>query len=292
MERTAPARLTATAAAEPTAAARPQPGAALATRRAAATAPVPRGAAVVEPATRAGAGAGAPDRDAAADPPYEISLTIPPATVRELGAGGHRLCLMHAVRCDTADGVPLVWAIGGAYGPATTLTWTASLCGYAATGRNANGSPDGGWDMRPVALGQVLDVADNALTSVNPASGDPRHVTVRSTAATPQACGAAQRAPDRFGPELPAPYCSFPLHRGTFVLLAPMPRVALAFTALPLVAGTAVRHPPGPTVLVEVEAGDRVPLAYDIDAGWSSPDARVTSVPLDGLTRALVVPTG
>ncbi|MEE4545119.1 hypothetical protein V2S66_24515 [Streptomyces sp. V4-01] len=222
-------------------------------------------------------------------PSYRISLTLPPQTVRELAAGGFRLCLMHAVRCDTADGVPLVWATTSGYAPTTVLAWTASPYGYAATG-SAQGGPIEALDMRPVALGQLLDVAANALTSLDPAPGDPRYVTVRSSAATPMACGTAQRPP--VGSDVPAPYCSFPLHRGAFVFLAPLPRVALAFTALPLTAGTAVRHLPGPTVLADLEAGGRVELAYDIDTGWSWQDPRVTAVPLDGLRRALVVPTG
>lgn len=235
---------------------------------------------------------------AAAGPSYTIVLTLSPGTVRRLAAGGFRLCLLHAVRCDTADGVPLVWATTTAYAPTTTLEWSASPYGYAATGRTADGSPGGARDMSPVALGQVLDVAANALTSIDPQPGDPRYVTVRGTAPTGpagMACGAAERAPGApdspGGPDGPAPYCCFPLYGGAFVLLAPLPRVALAFTALPLDAGTAVRYLPGPAVLADVGAAGRVELAYDIDAGWSWRDPNVSAVPLGGLTRALVVPS-
>lgn len=229
---------------------------------------------------------------ATAAPSYTIALTLPPGTVRALAAGGLRLCLMHAVQCDTADGVPLIWATTSEYAPTTTLTWTAVPYGYAATGRTADGSPGGARDMRQIAPGRVLDVAANALTHVGPQPGDPRYVTVRSTAPTPMACGAAEQAP--VGPQAPAPYCCFPLHGGAFVFLAPLPRVALAFTALPFTAGTAVRHLPGPAVLADMggSGGGRVELGYDIDLGWSWQDPDVTPVPLNGLTRALVVPTG
>ncbi|WP_433891242.1 hypothetical protein [Streptomyces sp. CA-111067] len=221
---------------------------------------------------------------------YTLTLTLPPATVSALAAGGFRLCLMHAVRCDTADGVPLVWATTTGYATATSLNWPAEPYGYAATSRTADGSPGGARDMRPVGLGRVLDVGANALTSINPLPGDPRYVTARSTASAPMVCGAAEHAP--VGPDAPAPYCCFPLHGGAFVFFTPLPQVALAFTALPLAAGTAVRHLPGPTVLADVGASGRVELGYDIDAGWSWQDQDVTPVPLNGLTRALVVPTG
>jgi hypothetical protein len=133
---------------------------------------------------------------------YTLALTLPPSTVSALAAGGFRLCLMHAVRCDTADGVPLVWATTTEYATATSLNWAAEPYGYAATSRTADGSPGGARDMRLVALGQVLDVGANALTSINPLPGDPRYVTARSTAPAPMVCGAAgtprsARAPRR-----------------------------------------------------------------------------------------------
>ncbi|SFF23418.1 hypothetical protein SAMN05216251_11016 [Actinacidiphila alni] len=221
---------------------------------------------------------------------HTIDLRLPAATVRALTAGGFRLCLMHAVRCDTADGVPLVWATTSAYAPTTELTWSAVPYGYAATGRRTDGSPGGARDVRQVAPGQVLDVAANALTSIDPLPGDPRLVTVRSTGPTAMACGAAEVPPD--GAEVPAPYCCFPLYAGTFVFLAPVPRVALAFTALPLAAGTAVNHLPGPAVLADVGGIGPVSLMFDIDKGWSWSDPRVGTVPLNGLSRALILPSG
>lgn len=247
-------------------------------------------AVVTEPAVTGATVVAEPAAAGATAPSYTIDLTLPPGTVRALAAGGFRLCLMHSVRCDTADGVPLIWATTSEYAPTTSLTWTAVPYGYAATGRTADASPNGARDLRQVALGQVLDVAANALTRVDPLPGDPRFVTVRSTASAPMACGAAEQAP--VGPRSPAPYCCFPLYGGAFVFLAPVPRVALAFTALPVTAGTAVRHLPGPAVLADLGERGRVELAYDIDTGWSWRDPTVTPVPLNGLTRALVVPTG
>jgi hypothetical protein len=265
------------------------PAAALTPARRPAGVTATRGTVPAEPATTRAAPA-EPVMTGAAPSSYTIALSLPPATVAALAAGGFRLCLMHAVLCDTADGVPLIWATTSAYGPVTSLTWPAVPYGYAATGRTADGSPGGARDTREVALGRILDVAANALTAIDPLPGDPRFVTVRSTAPTAMACGAAARAP--VGPQTPAPYCCFPLYGGAFVFLTPAPRVALAFTALPLTAGTAVRHLPGPAVLADVGESGRVELAYDIDTGWSSQDPHVTALPLDGLTRALVIPTG
>lgn len=219
-----------------------------------------------------------------------IDLSLPQGTFQALTGGGYRLCLFKAVVCDLAGGQPLLWAATTAYRPSMTLTWTDDTYGYASTDECADNATVHAWDCTRIGVGQILDVGANAVTTVDPRPGHPRFVTATSGTTSPLSCGLAQRTP--LGGPLPSPYCAFPLYGGTFVFLAPQPRVALAFTSLPLTPGSVVTHLPGPTVLADLgQSGGRVALAYDINSGWSWHGAQVASIGTGGLTDALIVPS-
>jgi hypothetical protein len=220
-----------------------------------------------------------------------IDLALPQDTVQALAAGGYRLCLFKAVTCDLHGGRPLVWAATTAYRTSMTLDWDDGPYGYAATDEPGDGTVVRGSDQQRTELGGIVDVGGNAVTTADPRPGDPRFVTVLNTTTGPFTCGLAESAP--LGGGAPAPYCAFPLYGGNLVFLAPLPRVALAFTSLPLAAGEAVRYVVGPTVLVDLDrtAGPAA-LGYDIDRGWSWRGPQTVPVRIGGLTDALIVPSG
>lgn len=223
--------------------------------------------------------------------PHLIDLRLSQPTVHALTASGYRLCLFRAVTCDLAGGRPLVWGVTSAYSVSMTLTWTDETYGYASTDEAGDGATVRACDYQRIGTGRILDVGANAVTTLDPRAGDPRFVTALNATTTPVTCGLAGRTP--LGAGLPHPYCAFPLRGRHLVFLAPLPRVGLTFTSLPLVAGAVVAHIPGPMVLADLgPTGGRAALTYDIDGGWSWHGPQVTHVGVGGLTKALIVPSG
>jgi hypothetical protein len=184
-----------------------------------------------------------------------------------------------------------VWAPTTAYRTSKTLDWSDGPYGYACTDELGDGTVVRGCDRQRTDLGGIVDVGAHAVTSADPRAGDPRFVTVRNTTAGQFTCGLAESAP--LGGGGPAPYCAFPLYGGNLVFLAPLPRVALAFTSLPLGAGAVALHLVGPTVLVDLaRTAGPAALGYDIDRGWSWRGPYAAPVGIGGLAEALIVPSG
>lgn len=219
--------------------------------------------------------------------PYAIDIAMSPATVNALANGRYQLFMFKAVQSAVGGGMPTVWSATSRYSALTKVNWTEQYYAYASTQEIRNGVNFLGSDTAQINLGQYLDVAANALVSVNNGA-TPQGITSRNLTTTPFTTGLAQPGP---GSTEPAPICAFPLYGKNMDLMIPRQKVALVFAAAPLEQGMVIESSIGPAVLVDLTLRNSATLEYDVNKGWSWNGNVASDIPADQFVQTLIVPT-
>jgi hypothetical protein len=197
---------------------------------------------------------------------YEIDITMSPATVTALVTGNYNLYGFKAVQAAQGGGAPLVWfqLPTTGYSTLTQLTWSVQYQAYTS---NSNIIPSG----RVVAsfatdidLGQTLNVQAGGVGDVTQA-GPPQAISIHNTTTTPFTCGISQQAADGST----NPMCAFPLYGQQLDVVAPIEKVLLLFSTLPVNTGTVIEQAYSPGVLVDLTSTNQRAVSYDINLGWS-----------------------
>lgn len=220
--------------------------------------------------------------------PYSIDITMSAATVSALSTGRYKLFLFKAVESAVGGGAPTVWAATSRYSASTKINWTEQYYAYASMEEVQSGVNFYGSDTEQINLGQVLDVAENAIVSVSN-GGTPIGITARNTTSTQFSCGLAQPSPLAGGN--PSPICAFPLYGHNQDLIVPLQKVALVFAAAPYQQGTVIESSIGPAVLVDLTGTNSVNLGYDINRGWGWTGNVASNIPPDDFVQTLIVPS-
>jgi hypothetical protein len=198
---------------------------------------------------------------------YEIDITMSSDTVKQLHDDGYVLYGFKAVQAAAGGGArPLVWFSlpSPHYSALTQIIWSVQYQAYTSIssiipkGRvEASFSTD-------IDLDQTLNVTATGEGDVTD-GGAKQAISIFNTQSTPFTCGISQRAADG----KTNPMCAFPLHGGGLDIIAPIEKVLLMFSTLPVNTGTVIEQAYGPGVLVDLTSLNLRAVAYDIDQGWS-----------------------
>ncbi len=203
---------------------------------------------------------------AAADSAYQVNLSLSLATVQALQQGGYNLYGFKAVQSTMKGGAPLVWFSIPAASLLTTnnIEWTVQYQAYISNtfpvAPNTNVVASAAVD---ISLGQQWNVepgGGNNVTTAGPAIA----ISINNTTTTPFTCGVSMEQNGVFNP-----LCAFPLYGGGLDIIAPIEKVVLIFSTLPVNTGTVIEQAFSPGIFIDLTTDNQRSVAFDINLGWS-----------------------
>jgi hypothetical protein len=203
---------------------------------------------------------------AAADSAYQVTLSLSLATVQALQQGGYNLYGFKAVQSTMKGGSPLVWFSVPAASLLTTnnIEWTEQYQAYISnqtpvapkTKVVASADVD-------ISLGQQWNVqaggGDNVTTT-----GPSIAISIMNTTTTAFTCGVSMEQNGVFNP-----LCAFPLYGNGLDIIAPIQKVLLMFSTLPVDTGTVIEQAFSPGIFIDLTADNQRSVTFDINLGWS-----------------------
>jgi hypothetical protein len=197
---------------------------------------------------------------------YEIDITMSADTVKKLHSGNYNLYGYKAVQAKQSGGSPVVWFTlpESDYLTSTTIKWSVQ---YQAYFSNSTIIPNGNVAAsfpQDIGLGQTLQVVDPGIGQLMN-GGTPDTISILNTTDAEYTCGIAQQPTN--GPA--NPICAFPLYGQQLDVIAPIEKVLLAFSTVPVNTGTVVEQAYGPGVLIDLTSDNQRAVTFGIDGGWS-----------------------
>jgi hypothetical protein len=203
--------------------------------------------------------------DAAMATPYSVTITMNQTTVNALSTGGFYLYGFKAVK-TTSVGAPVVWFETAAFGLNTVVSWSENYQAYTSNSQVIAGGQVVATNSYPINLGQTLQITTPAGTgSVNTQSGTPQAIDIANQTTTQFTCGISQSNPVG----AVTPMCAFTLYGNFTDVIAPIEKVLLMFSTLPINTGTVVEQSYSPALLIDLTAENSRTVAFDINQGWN-----------------------
>lgn len=203
--------------------------------------------------------------DAPMATPYSVTITMNQTTVNALSTGGFYLYGFKAVK-TTSVGAPVVWFETGAFGLNTAISWSENYQAYTSNSQVIAGGQVVATNSYPIGLGQTLQITTPAGTGmVNTQSGTPQAIDIANQTTTQFTCGISQSNPVG----AVTPMCAFTLYGNFTDVIAPIEKVLLMFSTLPINTGTVVEQSYSPALLIDLTSENSRTVAFDINQGWS-----------------------
>ena len=195
---------------------------------------------------------------------YSISVQMSQDTVNALSQNNFVLYGFKAVR-TTAPGAPLVWFQTTAYGLDTNLSWDQEYQAYTSTSAIVPGGEVRATNSYKTDLGQTLDVTDKSGTGTVVQDGTAGAISLLNKTSTQFTCGISERQPNGGV----TPTCAFSLFGNNLDVIAPIQRVLLLFSTLPVNTGTVIYKAYSAGLLIDLTGTTSRTVSYDVNAGWS-----------------------
>lgn len=195
-------------------------------------------------------------------PVYEIDISLPAETVRELKDGGYALYGFKAVKSTVVGAAPLVWFTDPNFLNSTRVTWTDQYQAYISTDQII---PNGTIIVSAavdVNLGQTANVDQGGnLTPVS--DGTPLAISIFNEASTPLTAGISQMINGSAHP-----MCAIPLHGNMLDAVAPIEKVLLTFAPNTVNTGTVIYKAYASGLLIDLTSNSTRSVSFDVNNGW------------------------
>jgi hypothetical protein len=197
---------------------------------------------------------------------YEIDITMSAATVTALVNGNYNMYGFKAVQAAQGGGAPLVWfqLPNTGYSTLTKVMWAVQYQAYTSNSSIISGGEVDASFAAAIDLGQTLNVQAGGIGDVT-SGGPAQAISVYNTTKTQFTCGISQEAADGST----NPMCAFPLYGQQLDVIAPIEKVLLTFSTLPVNTGTVIEQAYAPGILVDLTSSNQRSVSYDINEGWS-----------------------
>jgi hypothetical protein len=194
---------------------------------------------------------------------YQVLITMSQQTVQALQAGGFSLYGFKAVQGHQGGGAPLVWLSTDSYLMNTELSWGQQYQAYLSTSQIMPGSQIQVMSAVNVNLGQTVQIQNGGGMTVVP-QGTPGAISILNQSFSQYTIGLSQ---PMNGPT--SPYCAFPLYASMMSVLAPVEKVLLMFSTIPMNRGTVVFQAPSQALFIDLTSANQRTVSFDINTGWS-----------------------
>lgn len=219
---------------------------------------------------------------------YQIAIDMSQETVETLAEGNFVLYGFKGVRTNMT-GSPLVWFQSTNFATSTSVDWTVSYEAYTSNSVIIPGGVIKADNHYAIDLDQTLEVTGVKGTGHVLQEGVDEAISIHNQTSTRFTCGVSQK---QFTGES-TPMCAFPLYGNGLDVIAPVERVLLMFSSMPVNTGTVIQKAYSQGVLVDLTGARSRTVAFDIDQGWSWGGARWgQAVPANAnLVPLLIEPT-
>jgi hypothetical protein len=194
---------------------------------------------------------------------YQVVITMSQATVQALITNGFSLYGFKAVQGQGGGAAPLVWMQTQNYSPNTIVSWADEYLAYVSTSQiipNAIVVPS---FSQPISPGQTLQVQQGGFGRVVP-GGPSSAISILNQSQTPYTCGISQLVGNSL-----ATCCAFPLFGNMMDVIAPVNKVMLMFSTLPVNVGTVVFQAFSSAIFIDLTGSNERNVSFDINTGWS-----------------------
>lgn len=195
--------------------------------------------------------------------PYQVTINLDSTTVSDLVSGNYQLYGFKAVQTTQGGGAPLVWFSSTDFMSQTVVSWEeqyqafTSLSQIIANGQIQASSP---YD---ITLEQTLNVGANGVGNVTD-GGTAGAISILNTTSQQFTCGISEM---QNGTAMPM--CAFPLYGNGLDVIAPIEKVLLMFSTLPVNTGTVIEQAYSQGILIDLTGNNEQTVAFDINEGWS-----------------------
>lgn len=204
----------------------------------------------------------------AAGTPYGVTIAMSQGTVDALIESNYLLYGFKAVQVTQGGGAPLVWFSSQTFGLETEIEWTEEYQAYTSKSQIIPKGSIKVSNSYPAALGDKLTVTSPTGVGTVTTDGIMGAIVVKnaSTPPTQMVCGISQMNPDG----KTVPMCAFNLYGTGVDVFAPIEKVLLTFSTLPLNTGTVIYQAYSQSILIDLTVEQTVDVGYDINTGWDT----------------------
>lgn len=197
---------------------------------------------------------------------YQVDIDMDAKTVESLLQSKFLLYGFKAVRTTAGGGAPLVWFKSGTYSTNTDVSWQTQFQAYTS---HSDIIPDGKIEAsfsENIDLNQTLKVTTEAGTGTVVGGSTASAISVLNETTKQFTCGISQVKDGKANP-----MCAFPLFGNHLNVFAPIEKVLLMFSTLPVNTGTVIEQSYGPGLFIDLTGapGNKREVRYDINLGWS-----------------------
>jgi hypothetical protein len=194
---------------------------------------------------------------------YQVTISMSAATVQALLAGNFYLYGFKAVQATQGGGAPLVWFQTQTFSTQTIVLWQEQYQAYTSTNQVIPNGQILASFSTDIDLGQTLQVQSGGVGPVIDGGPDTA-ISILNTTSMQFTCGIAETVSGSANP-----LCAFPLYGNNMDVIAPIEKVLLMFSTLPVNTGTVVMQAYSSSILIDLTADNQRSVTYDINAGWS-----------------------
>ncbi|HEY6553563.1 MAG TPA: hypothetical protein VI669_09415 [Vicinamibacteria bacterium] len=195
--------------------------------------------------------------------PYTVNISMSPDTVQSLLASNYYLYGFKAVQATQGGGAPLVWFQSQTFSTSTVVDWEEQYQAYTSNSQIITNGQIFASNSVDIDLGQILMAGPGGVGPV--VNGGPSlAISIQNTTSGPFTCGISQMQNGSS-----TPLCAFPLFGNNLDVIAPIEKVLLLFSTIPVNTGTVIMQAYGPSILIDLTSDNTRSVDYDINAGWS-----------------------
>lgn len=195
---------------------------------------------------------------------YAISVDMSEETVNALDQGGFFLYAFKGVQTTQKGGAPTVWFQTETFSISTDISWVEQYQAYSSKSKvvpNGQIKASASYD---IDLGQTFKITSDKGTGEVVQGGTSGAISIHNETQTQFTSGISQVVEGKA-----SPLCAFPQYGGNLNVMAPIQKVLLMFSTLPVNTGTVIYQAYSSGGLFDLTGVTERHVSFDINKGWS-----------------------
>lgn len=194
---------------------------------------------------------------------YQVTISLDSTTITDLVNGNYQLYGFKAVQTTQGGGAPLVWFSSKNFMASTVVTWEEQYQAFTSLSQIISGGTINASSPYDITLDQTLNVQANGVGSVTE-GGTASAISINNQTSTQFTCGISEMQDS-----VPLPLCAFPLYGNGLDVIAPIEKVLLMFSTVPVNTGTVIEQAYSQGILIDLTGDNQRSVAFNINTGWS-----------------------